>query len=99
MRRGTTPTYTIRVSGMDMANIDRMILSFEQNDEDGNISSELDLECTLASDGAYANLTREQTLAFSKGTVKVQVSTLFNDGVWMTNNIDKEKVIDTIYEE
>lgn len=99
MRRGTTPTYIIRVVSGDMANVEQMILSFEQTDEDGNITNELDLECTLASDGAYATLTREQTLAFSKGTVKVQVSTLFNDGVWMTNNIDKEKVIDTIYEE
>lgn len=99
MRRGTTPTYTIRVSGMDMANIERMILSFEQNDEDGNISNELDVECTLAADGAYATLTRQQTLAFRRGNAKVQVSTLTKDGTWMTNNIDKEKVIDTIYED
>lgn len=99
MRRGTTPTYLITVMNGDTSNIQRMILSFEQTDEDGNITNELDLECTLANDGAYATLTREQTLAFSKGTVKVQVSTLFNDGVWMTNDIDKEKVIDTIYED
>lgn len=99
MRRGTTPTYTIRVTGMDMANIERMILSFEQNDEDGNISNELDIECTLALDGAYANLTRAQTLAFRRGNAKVQVSTLTKDGTWMTNDIEKEKVIDTIYED
>lgn len=98
MRRGTTPTYTVTVTGMNMANIERMILSFEQTDEDGNITNELDLECTLASDGAFAVLTREQTLAFSKGSVKVQVSTLTKDGTWMTNDIDKERVIDTIYE-
>ena len=79
--------------------MERVVLSFEQNDEDGNITNELDLECTLASDGAYAVLTREQTLAFSRGSAKVQVSTLTKDGTWMTNDIEKEKVIDTIYED
>ena len=98
MRRGTTPTYVIRVLDRDMSDIQRVILSFEQTDEDGNIAQELDVECNIASDGAFATLTREQTLAFSKGSVKVQVTTLTNDGVWKTNDIEKEKVIDTIYE-
>jgi hypothetical protein len=99
MRRGTTPAYAVRIHGTDMTNIERVILSFEQNDEDGNISNELDVECTIVADGAYAYLTREQTLAFSKGSVKIQVSILTKDGVWRTNNIDKERVIDTIYED
>lgn len=99
MRRGTTPAYVVRIHGADMANIEKVILSFEQNDEDGNISSELDVECTIASDGAYAYLTREQTLAFRKGRVKQQVSILTKDGIWRTNDIDKEIVADTIYED
>jgi hypothetical protein len=99
MRRGTTPAYVVRILGADMANIDKVILSFEQNDEDGNISSELDVDCTIVADGAYAYLTRAQTLAFRKGNVKRQVSILTKDGVWRTNDIGKEKVIDTIYED
>lgn len=79
--------------------MDRVVLSFEQNDEDGNISNELDLECNIVSDGAYATLTREQTLAFRKGNVKRQVSTLSKEGIWCTNDIGKEKVVDTIYED
>lgn len=82
-----------------MADIERVVLSFEQNDEDGNVVNELDLDCQLASDGAYATLTRAQTLAFSKGSVKRQVSTLSKEGVWETNDIGKEKVVDTIYED
>ncbi|MBP5163291.1 MAG: hypothetical protein ILP16_10000 [Spirochaetales bacterium] len=99
MRRGTTPTYTVRIIGRNMADMARVILSFEQNDEDGNIANELDAECHIVSDGAYTTLTRAQTLAFSKGTVKRQVSTLTKEGIWETNDIGKEKVIDTIYED
>ena len=99
MRRGTTPTYLIRITNRDMEGIDRVILSFEQTDEDGNITNELDVDCTLAADGAYCALTREQTLAFAKGSVKRQVTVVTNDGVWQTNNIEKDRVIDTIYED
>lgn len=99
MRRGTTPAYLVRITGADMANIEQVILSFEQNDEDGNITNELDLDCKIVADGAYTYLTREQTLAFRKGSVKIQVSTVTKDGVWRTTDIDKEKVIDTIYED
>lgn len=98
MRRGTTPTYTVRIEGRDMADMERVILSFEQTDEDGNIASELDVECHIVADGAYGTLTRAQTLAFSKGSVKVQVTTCTKDGIWETNDIDKHKVIDTIFE-
>lgn len=79
--------------------MERVVLSFEQNDEDSNIANELDIDCLIVSDGAYATLTRAQTLAFSKGTVKRQVSTLSKEGIWETNDIGKEKVIDTIYED
>lgn len=79
--------------------MERVVLSFEQNDEDGNITNELDIDCLIVSDGAYATLTRSQTLAFSKGSVKRQVSTLSKEGIWETNDIGKEKVIDTIYED
>ena len=82
-----------------MADMERVVLSFEQNDEDGNIANELDIDCNIVSDGAYATLTRPQTLAFAKGTVKRQVSTLSKEGIWETNDIGKEKVIDTIYED
>lgn len=99
MRRGTTPAYLVRITGADMANIEQVILSFEQKDEDGNITNELDLDCKIVADGAYTYLTREQTLAFRKGSVKIQVSTVTKDGVWRTTDIDKEKVIDTIYED
>ena len=81
-----------------MSDIERVILSFEQTDEDGNITNELDVECTIAEDGAYCTLTRAQTLAFSKGSAKAQVTTLSKEGVWYTNDIEKEKIIDTIYE-
>jgi hypothetical protein len=99
MRRGTTPTYIVRITGRDMADMERVVLSFEQNDEDGNIANELDIDCQLASDGAYATLTREQTLAFSRGSVKTQVTTLSKEGVWETNDIGKDRVVDTIYED
>lgn len=79
--------------------MERVVLSFEQNDEDGNIATELDIDCHIVSDGAYATLTRPQTLAFANGTVKRQVSTLSKEGIWETNDIGKEKVIDTIYED
>lgn len=98
MRRGTTPTYLITITGRDMSDIDQVILSFEQTDEEGNISQELDLTCELAADGAYVTLTREQTLAFAKGSVKRQVTVHTVDGTWENNDIGKEKVADTIYE-
>ena len=31
MRRGTTPTYLVRITGRDMADMERVVLSFEQN--------------------------------------------------------------------
>lgn len=98
MRRGTTPTYLIRITGRDMSDIEKVVLSFEQTDEDGNITNELDIDCNLAADGAFTTLTRAQTLAFSKGTVKRQVTVNTIDGLWETNDIGKEKVVDTIYE-
>ena len=99
MRRGTTPTYLIRITGREMSDIDQVVLSFEQTDEDGNITNELDIDCTIAEDGAYCTLTREQTLAFAKGSVKRQVTTRTVEGVWETNNNEKDKVVDTIYED
>ena len=88
----------MKVFNTHIFDADDNIVEVIRYDEDGNISQELDITCELAADGAYCTLTREQTLAFAKGSVKRQVTVHTIDGTWENNDIGKEKVADTIYE-
>lgn len=85
MRRGTTPTLKIKVNGMDIKQFANMYVTFRQGDievtktnEDIGVESENTLSIWLS---------QEDTLAFSRGHVDVQLRAITNSGVVVASGI------------
>jgi hypothetical protein len=77
MRRYTTPTLSLRVRGADLTDCDVWV-SIEQ----GQLSIDRRCECTLDGDDTAIELelTQEQTGALRKGSARVQVNWIDEQG-------------------
>jgi hypothetical protein len=105
MRRGATPTYTIEDTDVVFSQVDDVVLSFVQKDSDGNVTHSLFLLMSqdrvhkdTENETFYATLTQEETLAFNKGSVRIQYEFKMTDGTVMTSDITKEQVYDVQYD-
>lgn len=80
MRRGTTPTLTITVTGLVVSDLKTIRVTFKQ----GNIELTKTTE-QVSVDTEYNSisvpLTQEDTLMFGSGAVNVQIRGLLEDGV------------------
>ena len=80
MRRGTTPTLTISVTGLVVSDLKTIRVTFKQ----GNIELTKTTE-QVTVDTEYNSisvpLTQEDTLMFGSGAVNVQIRGLLEDGV------------------
>ena len=80
MRRGTTPTLTISVTGLVVSDLKTIRVTFKQ----GNIELTKTTE-QVSVDTEYNSisvpLTQEDTLMFGSGAVNVQIRGLLEDGV------------------
>lgn len=100
MRRGTTPTYQIKIS--DMTNIVDVCLAFEQTSSGVTLYKHVSDNTGhegLTSTGAFFTLTQAETSSFSKGKVKLQVKVKFYNGDVDTTDIMSENVVDVLHEE
>lgn len=99
MRRGTTPTYTIKFDdNVDMDRVEDICLTFEQISSGTELSKHIKDDGFFAKDGGYVTLSQSETRSFSKGTVKRQVLVKFKDGTVKTSDIEKENVYDVLHE-
>ena len=79
MRRGTTPTLTISVTGIQVSDLKTIKVTFKQGSVE--ITKNTD---EVSVDGYYNTisvyLTQEETLKFNGGSVSVQIRGLLADG-------------------
>lgn len=79
MRRGTTPTLTIKCIDVDVKDLASIYVTFKQ----GNIEltkTNNDIVVDLENNAVNVPLSQEDTLTFNKGTVDVQIRALLSDG-------------------
>ncbi len=100
MRRGTTPTYTLDLSGVNGGEIIDICLALKQTKSNTELNLHMsEGRLTIDGDYAYGTLTQAETLAFEKGKVKRQVKVKFYGGRVQTTLIDEEDVYDVLHEE
>lgn len=85
MRRGTTPTLKIKVNGIDIGQFANMYVTFSQGDiEVTKTNEDIDIE----PDNILSIwLSQEDTLAFSRGHVDLQLRATTNSGVAVASGI------------
>ena len=79
MRRGTTPTLTITVTNLTVADLKTIYVTFKQGDVELTKTND-DITVDEYYNTISVPLTQEDTLKFS-GTVSVQIRGLLEDGV------------------
>lgn len=84
MRRGTTPTLKIRITGVDWEELENIYITVRQeNTEVTKTGDQLEVK-----DGViYALLTQEDTLKFRQSCVWVQMRATTKDGLAVASNI------------
>lgn len=91
MYRGTTPTVTLTVDGMDLTALSSLYITFRQNE--GSLTPKTltkrngDEGVSVTSDTVTVKLTQKDTLGFSPGTVRVQLRGLMPDGTAVASSI------------
>ena len=79
MRRGTTPTLTIKLNGMMVEDLKTIWVTFKQKDI-VLTKTEADVGKDIEENALTVPFTQEDTLAFKSGNVKVQIRALLEDG-------------------
>lgn len=79
MRRGTTPTLTITVTGLNVDDLKTIKVTFEQR---GKLITKETKDVTVDAENNAISVpfTQEDTLAFGEGYVNVQIRGLLADG-------------------
>ena len=80
MRRGTTPTLTITVTGIDVADLKTIKVTFKQGNIELTKNTE-DVSIDVENNSISVPLTQQDTLMFGSGAVNVQIRGLLADGV------------------
>ena len=90
MRRGTTPTITLILKGINVTDLNTIKVTLKQNNIELTKSTD-DVNVDEVNNAIFFNLTQSETLQFSKGRVDVQIRGILSDGV--TAIASKIKVI------
>ena len=80
MRRGTTPTLTITVTGMDVTDLKTIKVTFKQGNIELTKATD-DVTIDAENNAILVPLTQEDTLKFDSGAVNVQIRGLLADNV------------------
>ncbi len=104
MGRGTTPVYVLHVTGVDTTILHDIYMTFEQNKSNQELTKHSpDIQIVPGSSAdetyAYLQLTQEETLAFNKGSGKVQIRFIDKDGNAFKSTIVNMQISDVLYEE
>ena len=92
MRRGTTPTLVLAVTGLNVAELDTIFITFEQGSLELTKSKD-DITIDEEANTIKVTLSQEETLKFNAGSVNVQVRGIVADGsIAVASNIKTIKV-------
>lgn len=98
MTRGTTPTVTITVDGIDLTTLQKVCVTFRQN---GKLLNKYNCEdgVEITESTVAITLTQEETLAFKSGSVEVQLRGVTENGAAIATEIAKTCVKGVLYDE
>lgn len=80
MIRGTTPTLEIKITGIEVAELERIYITLSQYQKQVTKSTE-DITIDEITNTLYVPLTQEDTLTLSRGYVYVQMRAVTKDGL------------------
>lgn len=86
MRRGTTPTLEIKITGIEVSELKSIYISLNQYKKEVVKSTE-DIIVEKASNSLYIPLTQKDTLTLSRGYVYVQMRAVTKDGFAVASGI------------
>ena len=98
MGRGTTPLYTIKFTGISLSDIGDIYITFEQTKSSQELTKHYP-EVAVGDGYAYVQLSQAETLAFQKGSAKMQIRFLDTNGNAFKSTIVNVQVSDVLYEE
>lgn len=88
MKRGTTPTFTLSIAGIDFGLLDTIYVTFKQ---DNNTITKSNADITLDEKNNLINvaLTQKETLSFRQGYVFIQLRAVTKGGNAIATDIVK----------
>lgn len=86
MRRGTTPTLEIKVTGIEVAELERIYITLSQYQKQVTKTTE-DITIDEITNTLYVPLSQEDTLTLSRGYVYVQMRAVTKDGLAVASGI------------
>lgn len=97
MRRGTTPTVTIKITGISVDLLSTIFVTFKQGQKEVTKDNQ-DTTIDVDSNSLKVSLTQEETLLFQKGQVGVQIraKTISDDAI--ASQIVYKQMEDILYE-
>ena len=96
--RGTTPTYTFTFNGLSLYTVNDVYITFEQTGGTELTKHSPDVVIEPMGNKAILTLTQTETLSFSKGSVKVQLRAIDENGTAVATAIFTDKVNEVLYE-
>ena len=96
MRQGTTPTIQITVNNIDLADMERIYVVFEQN---GNLLKKGMTDLKVENNVISVLLTQEETLSFKNGNCNIQLRMITYDGIAMASSIKTVNVYSVLNKE
>lgn len=97
MGRGTTPLYTIKFTGISLDDIGDIYITFEQSKSNQELTKHYP-EVAIGDGYAYVQLTQSETLAFQKGSGKMQIRFLDSMNNAFKSTIVNMQISDVLYE-
>lgn len=86
MIRGTTPTLEIKITGIDVSELESIYITLSQHQKQVTKSTE-DITIDEITNTLYAPLSQEDTLTLSRGYVYVQMRAVTKDGLAVASDI------------
>lgn len=99
MYRGSTPTYTIYMSGMSIADLTNLQITFTQNHEIVIERSLSEMTVDMDANTASFSLTQEETMSLKVGKVDKQIRVRDTSGQITLTRIFRENVEPNIRED
>lgn len=86
MRRGTTPTLEIKVTGIEVKKLESIYITLSQYKKQVTKSTE-DITVDEISNTLYVPLSQEDTLTLTRGYVYIQMRAVTKDGLAVASGI------------
>ena len=97
MRRGTTPTIEIKVTGIKVSELESIYVTLSQHKNKVTKETE-DITIYEAENTLYVTLSQEETLTFFRGYVYVQMRAVTKDGLAIASEIQMISVEEILKE-